>query len=644
MNFFEHQERARRTSTRLVVLFLLAVLAIALVVGLLVYLLCFGWRVPELTLGEWLRSPGFGWSMLATFAVIAAGTLHRTWQLRDGGEALAALLRAREIPPDTRMTDERVLRNVVEEMAIAAGLPAPRTFLLPREKAINAFVAGYRPTEAVVFVTQGALDELSRDELQGVVAHEFSHILNADMRINMRLMSLLAGILAIGKVGEFLVYTTTSREDRRLGDMRLSALGVVLMALGYIGLFFGRLIKAAVSRQRERLADASAVQFTRNPAGLAGALIRIRNGVGSHLRSFHAEDMSHMCFGETLALRWRRLFATHPTLDERLRALGPEWLARARVRARREMPAAVVSAAPAGQPAFVAPPQPVPRPALSPQTRPTPAPVRPGPADGATMGYAAALLAAIPDDLRQRARQPRGALLVVLALAVEAGGDAAGDVVAELSLDGVEREELKHLLQRVRQLGTRLRLPLVDLAMPALKGLSAEERRALRHDLHRLARADGRLNLFELLLTCLLDEHLAAHAGRATPVRFHRYEPVAEDLRVVLSLMVHASGAGGNAAQTLFTRFARGLLPVGTTLLPRARCTLATLQRSLKRLRDLSPLLKGPVIDALADLARADARVQVAEMELLRLVGELMDCPVPPLPAVVTRATARAAP
>lgn len=633
MNFFEHQERARRNTSVLVLYFVAAVVAIVAMVGLSLYLFILWQSGGNYPLSAWLVSPGFFWSAGLTLLVILGGSLHKLWQLRDGGEALAAMLGAREIPPDASLTDERKLRNVVEEMAIASGIPAPRTYLLPREKGINAFVAGYRPTEAIVVVTQGALDALDRDALQGVIAHEFSHIFNADMRLNMRLMAVLAGILAIGKIGEFMLHSSSRRagfsRNRDKNEGALVLLGVALMVIGYIGLFFGRLIKAAISRQRELLADASAVQFTRNPAGLANALISIRNGSGSHLNTVHAEDMSHMCFGDTVPFHLRSLLATHPPIETRLAAIGPEWLARARVRARTAPPEQAATAGiPAGASAFAGP-------ASAEPARPSPTTA---PATSLSqqigveqLGYARSLYEAIPDDLKSFLRQPAGAHTLVQALAILSSHNDRDSLIALLDIGTVERQALLARLEQIAALGTRLRLPLLDLAMPALKQLPDAERDAVCAQLEALVQADGKVSLFEFTLTRLVREHLRRHAGRPLAVRFRRYEQVRKEIQLVLSLMVHAGGARGDDADALFQRLAGPMLGQCDTLLPLADCTLPALEASLEKLRDLTPLLKGPLIDTLADAILADGKIQVAELELLRAVCSLMDCPVPPL-------------
>ena len=640
MNFFQHQERARRRTWLLAGYFVLAVIAIVVAVSLCLYLAALWASGGGYRLSDWLRSPAMLWSLIITLLIIVAGSARKAWQLREGGVALANLLGAREILPDSSNPTDRRLRNVIEEMAIASGIPVPRTFVMEQESAINALVAGYRPTEAVLVVTRGALDSLTREELQGVIAHEFSHIFNADMRLNMRLIAVLAGILAIGKVGELLLHANTrtrffnrrSGKNEAAGVFFLIMLGLAMMLIGYIGLFFGRLIKAAISRQRELLADASSVQFTRNPSGIANALIKIRNQHGSHLVSSHGEDMSHMCFGATVPFHLQYLLATHPPVDERLKALGGEWLARARVRQRQngEQPVAAATATTAAS-----------------DTTMGFAASEPAQAAGAVaamgiassvgtvreshVGYARSLHDSIPESLKQNFRQPQSARWVVLALAIGVSRSDKTELIALLNLPALEQRVIAELCEEIGKLGTRLRLPLTDLAIPALKQLPQDQRDQFLAELETLVKHDQRLTLFEFILTRILADHLRADASRAPQVRFRQYPAVASQIQLVMSLMVHASGASGEAAENLFRGAALALLPTGTGLLPLAQCPIDALDAALQDLRDLMPLLKGPLLDGLADIARADGLIQVQEAELLRGIATLMDCPMPPL-------------
>jgi len=628
MDFFQHQERARRKTGLLVLYFFLAVVAILLCVNLAL-LLAFAWMDVQLPPSQWLTHPMTLGISLFTLLVMLCGCLFKTWQLRRGGKGLAAMLGARPIDPDTRHSDEKKLINVVEEMSIASGIPAPQLYVLDKEEAINAFVAGFRPSETVLVVTHGTLKKLDRDELQGVIAHEFSHIFNADMRLNLRLIAVLAGILALGKIGEFMLRGSSRRTSSNRKGNSLVLVGLALVVVGYLGLFFGRLIKAAISRQRELLADASAVQFTRNPAGLAGALIKIRNGDGSHLDSVHAEDMSHMCFGETLGFRFRNLLATHPPLDERLGALGSDWVARARTRARSgDQPAASPSTAvPEGVAAFsgsgdVSSGE-------SAGSGPAPS-SRVGTVSEADVGYARSLLEAIPADLHKKLHNPRQAELALYGLILSSSDS---DPQSLLKSAGMSEylPALQPLSQQLSDLGSRLRLPVIDLALPTLKGQPATQRKAILERLGTLTRADQRTTLFEWALVALARQQLDDHARRNRHTRFHRFRAVTGELQLVFSVMTWASGAREEQARAVFRQASHGLLPEARTLLPLDQCSSQRLGQALDRLADLSPLLKGPVIDGLADLVLSDGKVQVSEAELLRAMAALMECPLPPL-------------
>ena len=591
MDFFDHQAQARRRSALLVFYFLCALGAVAAAVDLGAWLVS-RWLFAGPSLGQWLTS-NIGLAVTATtLAVLVGGSLRKAWQLREGGPALARLLHAHELPANPRDPAQRRLLNVVEEISIAAGTLPPRTFVLPDEGGINALVAGLTPSTTVLVVTRGALERLDRDELQGVVAHEFSHILNADMRLNLRLLAALAGVLAIGKVGEFMLHGATGQGRRR--GLPLFALGgLVLMVIGYAGLFFGRLIKAAIARQRERLADASAVQFTRQPAGLAGALIKIRDH-GSHLRSLHAEDLSHMAFADALAIRWRRLLASHPSLDQRLLALGPDWPARARVRGRRQQ-------RPAGH-----------RPGASHQV---------GQLDRANLGYARSLMASIPEDLRRALHTQEGAECVLYALVL-------GPVEPPPALRAGRR---RALVEQVRALGTRLRLPLLDLAVATLRQAPERRRPVIIAQLQAITRHRGGDDLLCRALAAIARQALTPARRPLPGMEIRRLSAVANEIQVVFSLLAWAGDSARTTALDAFLRATHGLLPPGRLLLPPNNCSPARLRTALDRLNRLTPLLKAPLIDAAADLVLADGRVQVAEAELLRALCALLDCPMPPL-------------
>ena len=328
MNFFESQDAAKRNTGKLIFLFALAVISLILVTNLMVMFI-FGVFSSEMTSMAASNSISLRWEIFAAVGVgvalvILVGSLYKIAALSGGGSRIAEMMDGRLLVSGSDDFKERRLLNVVEEMAIASGTPVPPVYVM-EEKGINAFAAGYSPSDAVIGVSRGALNTLSREQLQGVIAHEFSHILHGDMRINIRLIGVLHGIMVLGIIGYHLL-RSGSRSRRSKDSGGIVALGLGLVVVGYVGTFFGNLIKAAVSRQREYLADASAVQFTRNPEGIAGALMQIgQHSEKSYLQHPGSNEISHALFEEGSVMAMSRLYATHPPLEERIGAILPNW-------------------------------------------------------------------------------------------------------------------------------------------------------------------------------------------------------------------------------------------------------------------------------------------------------------------------------
>ncbi|MFZ5756371.1 MAG: M48 family metallopeptidase [Pseudomonadota bacterium] len=634
MDFFQHQDRARRRTGLLLVYFVLAVLATVIAVNVLAWALSLfvsdGEAPPPF--GAWLTGAGGGWTTLVTLLVIGAGSLARYISLGGGGRAVAETVKARRIDPGSNDPKERMLLNIVEEMAIASGTPAPTVWLMEHEAGINAFVAGFEPTEAVLVVTRGALDTFNRDQMQGVVGHEFSHILNGDMRLNVQLYAILAGILLVGKIGEFLLRSAgrSSGGDSAKGAAAVFVIGLSLMLIGYAGLFFGRLIKAAISRQREFLADASSVQFTRNPDGIGEALLAIRNaGTGSLLYSAEAEDMSHMCIALPVRMTFSSLLATHPPLDERIGAIDPALLARDR--ARRHTRQVQAAAAPAQAAGFAGNNSSTGVTASTPTAVITAQVGRPTPAHTA---LAQDIQQSIPGDIRTALRTADDARLVMYGLVLcntAAGHDATALQRIRETENSAAATRLAGMLPALRTMGSRLHLPCQDLALPALRTLAPERKAAFLATLEQLVHLDGRYLLRESLLLALMRKHLAPDAGNRRPVRHRSYRTVADPLAVVLSLLCHAAGGSDAGRRDLYQRVMQGFGTGTSGLLPPARLGPQSLHAALAELADLTPLLKKPLIDACVDCVRHDGRLQVVELELVRAVGEALDCPVPPL-------------
>ncbi|HEB52782.1 MAG TPA: hypothetical protein ENI87_05965 [bacterium] len=630
MDFFGHQEQARRRSARLVWLFVAAVLCIIALIYVAAKITLIATKAGDDALIDW---PVLGAVTAAVAVLVGGATLFKTAQLRSGGGRVAEMLGGRLVEIDTKDPKERMLRNVVEEMAIASGLPVPDIYVLDNETGINAFAAGWSPADAAVAVTRGSLEAFTRDELQGVIAHEFSHVFHGDMRLNIRLMGTLFGIVCIAVIGRILLRSMyysgggRSRSKDKGGAAGIMVFGLLLVVIGYVGVFFARLIQAAVSRQREYLADASAVQYTRNPRGIGLALAKIA-GIGGRLKSAHTEEASHMLFADGISKLGGGL-ATHPPLEDRIERVLPGFLKQLDrdgspevAVANTPLPAAFATAGAAGL-------------AGGSSARQVVDSVG---APGARHVTAAHdLLAALPLDLKVGAQEPARAPALLFALLLDDVDEVRSRQLQLLAEHDRWHHDAAAWYRHVRRLDRRQRLPLLELLMPTLRRLPAEDRAKVRHLARALALADDDLSPFEFALLKSLERHVRIAGesprrpnGRPIPLAARR-----EAAALVLSVIAHAGADGEEgAAATAFRRGADELSLPDVRLVAREAARPEHLDRAIDELADVSPFGKRNLIAACAEVAAIDGRLDPDEVDLVRALGELWDCPVPlPIPA-----------
>jgi Zn-dependent protease with chaperone function len=580
LDFFEQQELRRRASRRLVAWFALAVVFTVGSYAALASLLYALWST------YWLGTALFPWQVPAAVAAAFGGAIlavsaWRLWRLREGGHAVAEMLGARYIDPERCNPPERRLLNVVEEMAIASGVSVPPVYVLFHEDAVNGLVAGNSPNEAALIMTRGAVQKLSRDELQGVVGHEFSHILNGDMALNIRLAGLLGGLTWLGELGEDMVHGAARAahgvaREHRGGEAVRALAGLAIAFTAFPGTLAASALKAAISRQREFLADAASVQYTRNPDGIAGALDSIL-ALPAHtvVLGAHAEGLAHMFFAPAVVHWWG--FPTHPPIAERIYRAHPRFLRddyRARRHGRRR-DVAVID----GSGSVVKHVRGDALQLLASIGQPTPRHVE----------FGARLLARLPERLRQALHNPKEAELALFAL----GGFPDSD---------------NPLAPHVQPLGREHMLELAELAAPAIKSQPQRARDEFLAAFAERVMADRRVTLREFVLLTYLRQRLRDGAGLPIATRFRKVAEVEADLKVVLSLMAHAAGGAPGR-------------PPGAD----------ALEAALERLRHLAPFEKPRVLKACIEAAGADGRISLAEGELVRMVAATLDCPVPPL-------------
>jgi Zn-dependent protease with chaperone function len=633
MNFFRHQEQARKNTLLLIVLFSLAVIALIVVTNLFVMLLIGGfdgrWIEPGLPTIRDIDWQQFMLVGLGVTIVILAGSLYKIMSLGGGGKVVAESMGGQLVQRNTTDHKQRQLLNVVEEMAIASGTPAPPVYLLAGERGINAFAAGFTPRDAVIGVTQGLIDNLNRDELQGVIAHEFSHIFNGDMRLNIQLIGVLNGILIIGRIGWEIARSplrSGSRRSRGNGSGMFALAGIGLLIIGYLGVLFGNLIKAAVSRQREFLADASAVQFTRNPQGIAGALKRIGGLTsGSRVNAPGASEISHAFFANGVASWLMALWATHPPLPERIRRIEPRWDGEFLAPSSGN---AAASTATSSSPAHAA---------VSGLAGVEQAIGRSGEPDAETIELARATISAMPTLLADTARDPWGARALIYALLLDKSDEPRSTQLVHLReyADSDVYTLLQKLIAEIDHLPARFHLPLIDLALPALKQLSNQQYQTFRDNIDKLIRMDKRINLMEWAFSRILFNHLdsAFHNLPTLRVRFTEPRQLLFEISLILTLLAHAGHRESELARAAFAA-ASDKMGLGIDEpLDRAELGLDSLDRALSRLQQATPAIKEQLIRACATSILHDGRITSREIELLRAVADTLDCPIPMMKA-----------
>lgn len=649
MDFFEHQDRAKARSRKFVLLYSAAVVLICITLATIAALVVYS------TTNKPNHDPSVNALIAAaltaavTALLILSGSVHRIAQLRGGGSSVARSLGGIRIDPSSRDPQQRQLLNIVEEMSIASGVPVPPVYFMPNEKAINAFAAGYTPSDAVIGVTQGCIDGLKRDELQGVIAHEFSHILNGDMKLNIRMIGFLNGILLLTIIGHILLrYAPHTARDKNGVPVLLVMLTVAIsmLIIGSIGALAAKIIQASVSRQREFLADASAVQFTRNPEGIANALRRL----GSRSRSTRikhprAEESAHMFFGQALSLG--SALATHPPLPDRIKRINPQWdgtflppletstpepapkKKSAQERLKEQMDKRMGGAIPDALSDAI--PNPLQHAAIL-----TPLLALSGTMSPDHIDHARTIIQSIPEELKDAAHDISSSRAVVYALLLDRS-DAA---IHQAQIDHLEHNADPAIAKLTEQLSTtatslkpELRLPLLDMTLASLAHLSEQQHETFQKVISALINMDQTIDLFEWVTIKVLTRHLNQRFGLNTrvPVQYYALNKVYPEISVLLSIIARTDTDSESEAKESIQLANTALPSPDATLLPKDQCTLDTLSAALQTLNTVTPKLKRAVLQACALTAASDHTITTTEAELLRAIADTLSIPVPPL-------------
>ncbi|MGS2716766.1 M48 family metallopeptidase [Eionea flava] len=660
MNFFEHQDSARKKTVLLVTLLIGAVLTLIAitiaVIGLFLYFAqthttsVSAYQAYHTPIVEHffnlLQSKMLLWIVSGVVSVVILGSLHKLIQLSKGGKYVAESLGGRLILPNTANTSERKILNTVEEMALASGNPVPSVYLID-DDSINAFAAGLSRRDAVIGVTQGCIELLDRDELQGVMAHEFSHIHNGDMRLNMRLIACLHGILVIGLIGSMIVRGSVGYRHNRYHSHRSRshksgkqvALGLAFVAIGYGGTFFGNMIKAAVSRQREFLADASAVQFTRNPLGISGALKKIGAcHKGAIIDSANAAEFSHLFFGQSIQHRFNALMATHPPLADRIQRIEPQWngqfptlersieTRQSEIEIGEKSSLAASSSYATSSHFSTAVDRRVHSETLDESIAFDDSVINYiGESNAQTLHNTNNLLAHLPSKVIEAAHEPFSAqaLIYTLLFSKKTNERQAQMDYLNAQLSPTLFGEVKLLAKITQQLTCEYRLPVIELSMPALKLLSKPQANAYITHLAGLIKADKKIELFEWCLYRITRYNLLEKKYKEN----RSLQQCSQSIAVLLSAIVYM---GNNTSPSRAFNEGKKILQLPKLSLL-GGYSLKAMDKSLDELSQLKPLKKSILLRAIQTCIKADKKVTIAEAELFRAIADTIDCPVPPL-------------
>jgi len=631
MNFFEYQDQARRQSRWLIFLFVLAVITIVVVIDLAL-LIAFGVMNNEeqqfvfniQTLKANL--PTLLGGALITTGIIVVASLFKTAMLRSGGGKVARELGGVLVEADARDPLRRRLYNVVEEIALASGIAVPEIYVLEQESGINAFAAGFTPADAAVAVTRGALEKLSRSELQGVIAHEFSHIFNGDMRLNIRLMGALFGILMLSLIGRRVLHGSyyVGRSKNSNGGA-IVMIAIAVMLVGYIGLFFGRWIKSAVSRQREYLADASAVQFTRDPDGIAGALKKISVYSDASYLNVETEEVSHMLFGDG---ERTKMFSTHPPLNERIKRIDKSFqpddlvqLAK-KIQRQEQVEAEIAeneqqSKKPSAGGMFDAD-------NLIDQI---------GHPDFSRILMAAALAASIPEPINQAAHSNQWATEVLFYCLMDHDSEICEQqlLIVAQNMGSDSEGRVRSLMNAAPELVREQRLPLLEIALPELKRRPPDHVTKVLSTVKALNDADGQTDVFEYLMAKIIAQHLWEGMNPQS-VKLSGKKSLKPMMAKALDVIAILAAHGQKDGEEIQSAFQAGLLPLGAdkaTPMPKVENWNEILDQALPALDQLKPSDKEKLVKALIGTVMSDNKIAVSEMELLRVVCLVIHVPLP---------------
>ncbi len=629
-NFFENQKHVRSQTKSLIALFIATLTAMIFSFYALATIVFVYWgRIFKKTNSFSLLEPGaiINYKLLTFISVvilsiIILGTFYRLIRLRSGGVGVAKMLGGVLVLPSTQSPNERILLNIVEEMSVASGIPVPQVYVLTLEPTINALAVGTNPSDSVIGVTQGALDLLSREELQGLIGHEFAHIFNGDMKLNLKLIGFISGILVFTTLGRMLIEKHAKRISSDPKWNPLFFLGWALVVLGFVGVFFSRIIKSIVTPQREFQADEASARFTRNPEALAKVLDKIAQTPSQKLLSPYAEETSHLMF-ETPVRNVGGIFDTHPPLQVRIKRLVPNFKM---VRSATKK--------------FV-----------QKKSKRTPENIfrkderfdilpgrlrnRFGTLGFESLALAEVIIESIPPRLIEKARENSGAQALCLAMMFQPSQKEDALKIIRAELGPKLATEVEEVYKDASKIEKNFRLPLLTICLPALRLMEKDRYEKYQTALERLVELEGDI-VFEFCLMRLIEKAFAPPNLRSSS--YYSVRDYSEDVLTILKFASHTGSHGSEMSLTNFQSALDRLNHVAHKPLKKVHVESEfailpdrkKMSVALRNVNRLGPFEKSALLLACATAISVDDRMTTEEMDLVRALSATLDTPLPP--------------
>jgi len=636
MDFYKEQENSKKKSALLLLIFIISICVVVFFVGMFfiaidVFVYEEGTKSFNLTPSYILQNARLNViisSFLSIFIVIVYGASKKFDELERGGYVIANELGGRLLFGESASSKEKTLINVADEMSLAAGVGSVPIYII-ENKHINAFVAGTTYDNAVLSVTRGAVELLNRDELQGVIAHEFSHIFNGDMKLNNFASGCISGILYIFIIGTELFFPLqftatkhfsgiTPKDVLRIFVYPLTmSAGIALMLLGVVGVACAAFMQFALNRQREYLADASAVQFTRYPQGIANALKKI-GMYGDTLNNLRAGCYEHIFFSSH----------SSPSVGKRIKKIEPHWdgefietrdkqdeiFSRKKIHPLTMSIKALTVAHILGQI------------------------TNSGVINDRALKHAKEVLNSIPDNVKQNAQNPLGAEFIIYTLLLDKNHESrklqciaiAGKLFKDLKHQDTAVKMLMDMYESIGFLEPVAYLDIIHICASTLKNISANQYAVFRKQVNELILHDEHVSVFEWCVRYIVLYPLDMAFGlRKTPLDIHTHiGALKNELEILLSALSYIQFKDDANGRDIFERVKKQGGITALKYIPYSEFSPERFEKVVDEIQNSKPMVRRKILELCIFALNGDGEINNRDIAVIHALGEVLHLPL----------------